>query len=336
MIPRFTILLLILFVDRSLAQDVPLFQSEEPVNLQITGSIKSIKKNSNDSTFVTGKFLYEKDKQWVTVPAEARVRGNFRLNNCYFPPLKLKFNKDDVASTVFKGNKTLKLVVPCETRSDKNELIRKEYLCYQIYKTVSPYYFRTRLANLELREVSKKKPQKYELLAFFVEDNSLVAKRHQGKVVKTKSTNPAAFDEKQSLRNDYFQFMIGNADWSAVFQHNSNTLYADGKYIPLSYDFDLSGFVNASYAQVGPPQSGTVNRRDRVYRGFCKSTQAFEEIRKEFLEKEPAVVAIIDNESGKFTKYEFNDMKAYVNEFYEILKSDDKFNASVIGQCRTK
>lgn len=336
MVTRYTLGLLILFFNRSLAQDTPLFQSEEPVNLQITGSIKSIKKNSNDSTFVAGKFLYEQDKQWVTVPAEARVRGNFRLNNCYFPPLKLKFNKEDVASTVFKGNKTLKLVVPCKTSSDKNELIRKEYLCYQIYRTVSPYYFRTRLANLDLTDATKKKTKKYELLAFFVEDNSMVAKRHQGKIVKMKSTSPAAFDEKQSLRNDYFQFMIGNADWSAVFQHNSNTLYADGKYIPLSYDFDLAGFVNASYAPVNPPQSGTVSPRDRVYRGFCKSKEASEEIRKEFLEKESAVFAVIDNESGNFTKYEFNDMKAYVNDFYEILKNDDKFNASIIGQCRTK
>jgi hypothetical protein len=246
------LILLILLFNRSVAQDVPLFQSQEPVNLRITGSVKSIKKNSNDSTFVTGKFLYQKDDEWVTVPAEVRVRGNFRLKNCYFPPLKLKFNKKDVASTVFNGNKTLKLVVPCETNNDKNSLIRREYLCYKIYETVSSYCFRTRLANIELTEVSQKKPRKYELLAFFVEDNTMVAQRSQGKVIKAKSTSPAAFDEKQSIRNDYFQYMIGNADWSAVFQHNSNTLYVDGKYIPLSYDFDMSGFVNAGYAQANP------------------------------------------------------------------------------------
>ena len=332
---KYTLIVLILLFNRSLAQDVPLFQSQEPVNLQITGSVKSIKKNSNDSTFVAGKFLYQKDKEWVTVPAEARVRGNFRLNNCYFPPLKLKFNKKDVASTVFSGNKTLKLVVPCETSKDKNSLIRKEYLCYKIYETVSSYYFRTRLANVELTEVSQKKPRTYELLAFFVEDNSIVAKRSQGKVIKSTTISPEAFDEKQSVRNDYFQYMIGNADWSAVFQHNSNTLYVGGKYIPLSYDFDLSGFVNAAYAQVSPAKAGT-NPRARVYRGFCKSKTAMEEIRKEFLEKESAVITIIENESSNFSKYELNDMKVYVNEFYEILKSDHKFDASIIAQCRTK
>lgn len=331
---KYTLIVLILLFNRSLAQDVPLFQSKEPVNLRITGSIKSIKKKSNDSTFVTGKFLYEQDKQWVTVPAEARVRGNFRLKNCYFPPLKLKFKGKNVEATIFRGNKTLKVVVPCETGSDKNTLIRKEYLCYQIYQTISPIFFQTRLANLELTEISQKRPRKFELLSFFVEDNSLVAKRHKGKVIKTKGISPAAFDEKQSLRNDYFQYMIGNSDWSAVFQHNSNTLYVDGKYVPLSYDFDLSGFVNAGYGQVNP-QQGTGDRRSRVYRGFCKSKEAMEEIRKEFLANESAVMDIIDNESRNFTKYELNDMRSYVSEFFDLLKNDDRFSAAIPGQCRT-
>ncbi len=333
---KYTFVVLILLFNRSLAQDVPLFQSQEPINLRITGSVKSIKKNSNDSTFVAGKFLYQKDKEWVTVPAEARVRGNFRLNNCYFPPLKLKFNKKEVASTVFRGNKTLKLVVPCETSKDKNNLIRKEYLCYKIYEIISSYYFRTRLANIELTEASEKKPRTYELLAFFVEDNSIVAQRSQGKVIKSTTISPAAFDEKPSIRNDYFQYMIGNADWSAVFQHNSNTLYVAGKYIPLSYDFDLSGFVNAPYAQVSPAQGGPSEPRARVYRGFCKSRTAMEEIRKEFLEKESAIITLIENESSNFSKYELDDMKVYVKGFFEILKSDDKFGASIIAQCRTK
>ena len=79
----------------ALAQDVvPLFRSKEPLILQASGSIKSIKKNTNDSTLVTGKFQYEKAPgEWISIATEVRVRGNFRLNYCYFPPLKLKFNR---------------------------------------------------------------------------------------------------------------------------------------------------------------------------------------------------------------------------------------------------
>src|SRR5689334_23917570 len=92
------------------SQDVVLFKSTEPISLRATGSTKSIKKNSNDSTWVAGKFEYKQGETWITVPVSARVRGNFRLKNCYFPPLKLKFKKQQAASTPFAGNKTLKLV----------------------------------------------------------------------------------------------------------------------------------------------------------------------------------------------------------------------------------
>jgi len=314
----------------------PLFQSREVLQLQATGSVKSIKKNTNDSTFVSVKFQCETAPgKWTTIPTEARVRGNFRLRYCYFPPLKLKFEKADIAGTVFEGNKSLKLVMPCRTISNMNELIRREYLCYQFYEVVSPYHFKTRLSQLKLTEVSKKKEQTYDLLTFLVEDNSNVAKRSQGKIMEVKGLNPAAFEEKQALRNDYFQFMIGNADWSAVYQHNTNVLYADKKYITLSYDFDMSGFVNAPYAHENPPNLGTGDPRVRVYRGFCKSPEAMEEIRQEYLGKQDTLLTIINNETSNFTEFEMKDMLGYIQQFFDILKDDKQFKLAILQGCRT-
>lgn len=334
------LLLLVLFFSIFFAQaqdSVPLFLSKDALELRLTGSIKSIKKNSDDSTLVTGKFEYKKDSDtWVTVPVQARVRGNFRLKNCFFPPLKIKFNKKDVIGTLFEGNKSLKLVMPCKTSKDKNELIRKEYLCYQFYQALSPYYFRTRLANMSLTEISQKKPRSYDLLTFFVEDNSMVAKRSDGKIIESKGLSPAAFDEKQAIRNDFAQYMIGNADWSAVYQHNSNILYADGKYIALAYDFDMSGFVNAGYAHDMPPQLGTGDPRERVYRGFCKSPQAMEEIRSEFLEKEKTIQLLIDEQASYFDEYNMKDMHRYIGEFFDILRDDHRFKINILEGCRTK
>jgi len=318
------------------SQNVPLFQTKEPMNLRASGSIKSIKKKTNDSTFVTGKFQYETvPGNWATVVSKNRVRGNYRLRNCFFPPLKLKFSKKDVDSTVFEGNKSLKLVVPCLTSADNNRLIRREYLCYQFYELLSPYHFRTRLANLTLTEISKKKPREFDLLTFFVEDNSLVAKRSNGKILETRSLNPAAFEEKQSLRNDYFQYMIGNSDWSAVYQHNSNVMYAEGKYIALSYDFDMSGFVNAGYAHINPPQLGTGDPRERVYRGFCKSKAAMQEIRKDYLANEKAIHNLINLESAHFDEREMKDMHGYIDQFFTILKDDYQFERFILEGCRT-
>jgi len=318
-------------------KDTPLFQSKEALNLQATGSIKSIKKETNDSTFVSVKFEYEASPgAWQSLPLEARVRGNFRLRYCYFPPLKLKFRKKDIDSTVFEGNKSLKLVVPCRNTSDMNNLIRREYICYKFYETLTPYHFKTRLANLKLTEVSGKKPHTYDLLSIMVEDNSNVAKRAGGRIMEVKGLSPAAFEEKQALRNDYFQFMIGNADWSALYQHNTNVLYADEKYITLSYDFDMSGFVNALYARENPPNLGTGDPRDRVYRGFCRTEASMQEIRKEYLDKEVALQSLIDEESQYFSEMELKEMRTYMADFFHIFKSDNQFESLILKACRAE
>jgi hypothetical protein len=318
------------------AQDTPLFKSQEPLNVRATGSIKSIKKNTNDSTFNTGKFEFENGGTWTTVQVESRGRGNWRLRNCHFPPLKINFRKKNVAGTVFEGNKSLKVVLPCLNTSDKNTLIRKEYLVYRLYSLLSPYYFNTRLATLHLTEISRKKPREYDLVTFFVEDNSLVARRMNAKVTKKKGIPPVLFEATQSVRNDFFQYMIGNADFSSVYQHNSNTLIAGNKYIPLSYDFDMSGLVNAGYAKANAPKLGTGDPRERVYRGFCRPQDIMEGIRKEYLEKEAGVHAIIDSQAENLPAYEVKDMHSYVDEFYVILKNDAAFQSAIVGQCRTK
>ena len=163
----------------------------------------------------------------------------------------------------------------------------------------------------------------------------MVAKRSNGKIMEIKGLNPGAFEEKQALRNDYFQYMIGNADFSAIYQHNSNVMFANGKYMALSYDFDMSGFVNADYAHDNPPQLGTGNPRERVYRGFCKSPSAMEEIRQEFLGKESGIHALVDQEASKFTSFEVKDMHDYLNQFFEIFKSDSRFKSAIVESCRT-
>lgn len=313
-----------------------LFASKDPIHLRASGSTKAIKKNTNDSTYTHGKFSYEiQPEQWIDIETEARVRGNFRLKNCYFPPLKLKFKKKSIKGTVFEGNKTVKLVLPCKRQSNMNPLIGREYICYRFYEEVTPFHFKSRLVNLELTEAKKRKTHVYELLAFMVEDNSKVAERSNGKIMEMKGLSPSVFDPVHTVRNDYFQYMIGNADWSAVYQHNSNILFADGKYMPLPYDFDMSGLVSADYAQVNPPSLGTGDPRERVYRGFCKEEKVMEDIRKEYLSLEKKFHDIIDQNTPYVKASDTRDMHSYVDEFYQIMKDDRLFKNSILQGCRT-
>ncbi len=315
-----------------------LFSSTDPLHLQVTGSIKSIKKNTNDSTFVSNIVRYEAAPgRWDSIRVKARTRGNFRLRTCYFPPLRIKIKEKDAEHTLFAGNKSLKLVVPCYRAGNMNQLILKEYIVYLLYQQVTPYHFQTRLARIDLTEMSKKAPRTYNLLGFFIEDDAHVAERTGASVIKDKKLHPSAYDPLLTVRHDFFQYMIGNTDWSTTYEHNNNSIFVKpNKFIPLAYDFDMSGFVNAPYAQSNAPTLGTGNIRERVYRGFCRHENIMDSVRKEFLALEPALNATIDRHATEFEAYDVTDMHGYLNEFFRILKDDGKFRTNILQGCRTK
>jgi hypothetical protein len=104
-------------------------------------------------------------------------RGNFRLRECYFPPLWIKIKKSESKGILFEGNKKLKLVLPCYTQRDNSDLILKEYLCYKLYEEITPYAFRTRLVNIDLTELRGKKEKKFQVKGILIEDLDKVAKR---------------------------------------------------------------------------------------------------------------------------------------------------------------
>ena len=59
---------------------------------------------------------------------------------------------------------------------------------------------------------------------------------------------------------------------------------ADKKIIPLPYDFDMTGWVNPSYATVNTTL-GINSVQDRKYRGFKREQKFFDEVRQQFLSK---------------------------------------------------
>ena len=62
--------------------------------------------------------------------------------------------------------------------------------------------------------------------------------------------HPMAMRGLTSVRHAFFQYLIGNTDFSVSFQHNGKLLYTSKEFLPLPYDFDMSGWVNPSYATV--------------------------------------------------------------------------------------
>jgi hypothetical protein len=98
----------------------------------------------------------------------------------------------------------------------------------------------------------------------------------------------------EAAREALFQYMIANLDWAMVAGpagepccHNTKLVGpAPGnasQLVPIPYDFDLSGFVDAPYAF--PPeqmQEQLSSVRQRVYRGYCVHASAARQAATEF------------------------------------------------------
>lgn len=313
-----------------------LFDSDEPMPVELKFSIKQIKSETNDSTFIDSQMIFESAPgQKDTLDIEIRTRGNFRLENCFYPPMRVKMKKKDAENTVFQGNRNLKLVLPCSKAKTADNYLGKEYLAYQLYEDIAEYTFQTRLIRVKLVNTDDKKGETEELLGFFIEDDDEVAERFGGKILDDKRIIPTLMEDTATVRHDFFQLMIGNTDWSGLFQHNEKVLMLDEKTIvPLAYDFDMTGLVNPPYAQVNN-NIGIERVTDRLYRGFCRDPQLLQSIRSEILAKESQVFETVEENSKYFGESDAKTCRSYLKEFFDILKSNGLFEQKVLKACRT-
>jgi hypothetical protein len=341
-VKQFPILLLLVWLGISASaqsDDVtPLFKSVDPVSVKLSFSIKEVKKITND-TIYSPTVLHFKNESggWDSVKIDLRARGEFRRKNCFFPPIRIKMKKKDTDGTLFAGNKSLKLVVPCQTAKTANDLIMKEYLAYKLYEPITPYFFHTRMVDLTLTDNSSKQPKTHQLKAFFIEDDGLVAKRFGAKMLKDVQLHPMRFHDTTSTIHDFFEYMIANTDWSSMAQHNIKVMQLKTKeLIPLTYDFDMSGLVNAPYAQVSELLEIS-SVKERVYRGFCRTDAVFEYVRKEYINHEAQIMnAFNTKELSDLNPKELAGAKKYIEEFFTTLKNDKSYKDNILSKCRTK
>lgn len=315
-----------------------LFSNQDILAVKLHYSNKDIKKETNDSTYIKSSFNYKvNNDNWTSVPIELRSRGNFRLKTCYFAPIKVKIKKSNAKSTIFEGHKKLKLVLPCLIQKDNDDNVIKEFMAYKLYEIISPYYYKTRLLDIAYTEIKGKKTKEHQIKGFIIEDDKVLAKRIDAKVLKA-NVHPLEQDPIASLRNDFFQFMIGNTDFSAAKQHNEDLFYVNNEILPVPYDFDMSGLVNASYALVGNTQKGPLkitSVTQRQYRGFKRNPSLVEKVKNEFIENRIKLIQVVTDLKPYFeNENEYDKAYAYITSFFEIVMNASKFNSYITAEMR--
>ena len=251
-----------------------------------------------------------------------------------------------------------------------NDDVLKEYIAYKLYEPISAAHFKTRLVDLEFvndprkketddpiaaiyREFNttnaiytqndsvftRRKPKTYQLRAILIEDVKNVAKRNQAKVLD-RFVHPLAQNAVASVRNAFFQFMIGNTDFSTAYSHNQKLIFANGKAIPLPYDFDMSGIVDASYAvvsNINNQELAITEVTQRLYRGFKRDSQTTQLVRAEFLDHKEELLKIVEDHKLLFDSPKtYQKTKNYIAGFFKILENESRFKKEIIDQARTK
>jgi len=322
-----------LFADSDLTQT-----TEQLLTLRLQVQIKTLRKETNDSTYIPSTLYYKPISNWDSVPVELRTRGEFRLKKCVFPPVKLKFKKKNIEETVFEGNKKLKLVVPCRHEDSKNDYVVREFMAYKLYEPVTPYHFETRLINLDWSQKASKKDNSYKLKGILLEDIDNLAKRVGGNEYDRK-IHPMRLDTLNGIRNAFFQYMIGNNDYSVVLGHNRKGLYVNEKFVIIPYDFDLAGLVNADYGKSSDVQNLRFmgdQPAERIYRDSPRNRKMMDQVRQEYIDLKPVMLETMNSIEKYFdNKDDFVEAEMYVLRFYQILEDDKKFEKQFVKQSKS-
>ncbi len=322
-------------ISKSQQKEIPvIFQDAQPLSLRLSFPMKEVKRSVNDSIFFPSYLSYKTDQdKWDSLEVGIRARGNFRRKHCYFPPIRLKMKKSHVAGTPFEGNKSFKLVLPCQNVKSANNLILREYLCYKLLEPITPYFFHTRLANITLTDQNGKQAKSHSITGFLIEDDDLIAHRFNGRVLD-QIILPRQLNDTAAVVHDFFEYLIANTDWSTTVQHNTKVIQIPPqKKVPLSYDFDMAGLVNAPYATINESLD-IKSVKERLYRGYCRDESIMEYVRAKYIRLEPEILNVLSNHQSYFSEDEYSVMKKYIEEFFSTLKDDKKFNYSILQKCR--
>ena len=314
------------------------FSDQTPLSISLEASVKSLKRDTNDSTYLEGSLRFSPEEGTTdSIDLRVRARGNFRKTQCYFAPLTLKFRNSDIDGTIFEGNKELKLVLPCQIGSLADDLVLKEFLAYKLFEVFSPYHYQSRLVYVNFTEVKGKRDRQHDLLGILLEDHSTLAKRMDGKRVK-RNMPPQMQDAEASIQNNLFQYAIGNTDFSIGRQHNQKLYYIQDKYVSIPYDFDMSGLVNAPYATVSNTQTLDCEPFDvteRCYKGYARDTNLMQQVRKQFLDAKPRAMETLKSLEPYFKDdQQYRVAEHYLESFYDILANDRKFEREILMAMR--
>ncbi len=308
-----------------------LFDTDDVLEIELKTDMKHLLRNSKKEEYQKG----ELSLNGKTYMIRLRARGNYRRENCAFPPIMLNFKNTQFEDKSYDQLKKLKLVNACKMQSRYEQYILKEYLIYRTLNLLTDKSFKVRLLKINYID-SKGKLKPITRYGFVIEDEYMMAKRLNGFLIKQKGLNPKLTNNEHLALIAVFQFMIGNTDWEVPNLQNVkllriNDIAEPAPYV-IPYDFDYTGMVNAEYA-IPAPVLGIKSVRQRLYWGKCLPEEIVSEAVQLFSEKKDAIYSLYEN-FDLFTPATKKECISYLDSFYDIIENKKRWKNIFMEQCK--
>jgi hypothetical protein len=315
----------------------PLFAESTALEIDFELALSRICRNPESGTCkdLPGAISYlSDDGSRVRIDVKVRTRGRWSTgtSGCTLPALMIYFDPDQTRGTIFEGQRMLPFTTHCRHDDSKYQAYTlSEFVGYRIYNLITPASLKVRLVHVAYHDKSSKLV--HRRYGFFTEHFKSAARRLDAQHFEVDELDPRATDSTDQAVLSVFQFMIGNLDWSVVRQHNIVLFRNEsGTIIPTPYDFDYSGLVNAEYAR--PPDFLKVRTvRHRLYRGYCLPGTDWDRVFARFTELRQPITQLTAEVEG-MSWSQRRRMRAYLEQFWTIISSEEKRRVQIIDACR--
>lgn len=320
----------------------PLFASDDVLRLTISGELSALAQAAPSANRVVDGTLTVAGTSPETLAVKLSPRGITRRQKdvCQFPPLRVEFPVKPPAGSLFKGQKRLKLVTHCRSSPAFQQYVLLEHAAYRMYNVLTPLSFRSRLATLDYLDANGRPT--VTRLGFFIEDADDVAERNGLLELDFKERlRVSQLSARDAARFALFEYMIGNLDWAMTAGpagtdccHNSRLVGAKAAttgIVPVPYDFDFAGIVDAPYA-TSPATIPLPNVRVRRYRGYCRHNAEVQAAAADMLAKRGELVAVLQTVPQLDDKNR-RKAAAYLEGFFAQIADPQTVQAKLLANC---
>ena len=317
----------------------PLFAEDGLLAMELIGPVRAIARSAPRSTKPHPARLTAAGEMHA-ITLSARGVSRRMPVNCQFPPMMIELAAKPGKDSLFARQSRMKLVTHCRDRDSFEAAVMREYIAYRLYSLVTPQSLKVRLVRVTYRDGSDAVTTRR---GFLIEDIDDAARRVGLREISTGTIPPSALDTRAAARFAMFQYMIGNTDFAMLAGpnsgeccHNAKLLASDkdarSGLVPVPYDFDNSGIVNASYAL--PSEKLPVRTvRQRLYRGFCHLNPLAREEAAKLVALRPDIMREIST-SPALDDGSRRQMTNYLDAFFDIASDPETLEQRVISRCR--